>query len=229
MLIARRLRALVGRRRGDEGTSLVEVVVASTIGALALATVYSVMWGFTDDVSLATDLADAQRDTRPVMQALVIELRQATPASASAAGDPVETVSDTSIVFHSDRWDPNGPERITYSLESCASGLCDLRRTVLSADTSSVSPDWTYDDGDVVTDLVVADGVVDPAISGDALFAGVEYVSGSPVVTSTCDAPGGTACDFPLVAVDLKIDPNGLRDNPRVYEIYEEVRMRNAS
>ena len=60
---------------GDEGTSLVEVVVASTVGAIALAAVYSLMWGFTDDVALATDLANAQRDTRPVMQAIVIELR----------------------------------------------------------------------------------------------------------------------------------------------------------
>ncbi|MEO1063280.1 MAG: hypothetical protein AAFZ07_17840 [Actinomycetota bacterium] len=223
------LTRLRSRRRDDAGTSLVEVVVAATIGALALAAVYSVMWGFTDDVAVATDLANAQRDTRPVMQEIVIELRQAMPASSSAGGDPVEVLSTTSITFHSDRWDATGPERITYTLESCASGLCDLRRTVLSADTSSVSPDWTYDDGDVVVDFVVAEGVVDPATSGEALFAGVEYVSGSPVVTSTCDAPGGTACDFPLVAVDLKIDPNGLRDNPRVYEIYEEVRMRNAS
>lgn len=203
--------------------------MASTVGAIALAAVYSLMWGFTDDVAVATDLANAQRDTRPVMQAIVIELRQATPGSPGAAGDPVETMSGTSITFHSDRWDPTGPERITYALESCASGLCDLRRTVLSADTSAVEPDWTYADGDIVLDFVVADGVVDPATSGSALFAGVEYVSGGPVITSSCDAPGGTACDFPLVAVDLKIDPNGLRDNPRVYEIYEEVRMRNAS
>ena len=228
MLSPQRLRRRLGRR-GDEGTSLVEVVVASTVGAIALAAVYSLMWGFTDDVSLATDLADAQRDTRPVIQAIVIELRQATPGSASAAGDPVETLTGTSVTFHTDRWDPVGPERVTYTLESCASGLCELRRTVLSADTSSSAPDWTYDDGDVVLDFVVAEGVVDPATSGAPLFAGVEYVSGSPVLTTTCDAPGGTACDFPLVAVDLKIDPNGLRDNPRVYEIYEEVRMRNAS
>ena len=228
MLSPRRIRSRLGRH-GDEGTSLVEVVVASTVGAIALAAVYSLMWGFTDDVSVATDLANAQRDTRPVIQSIVIELRQATPASASAAGDPVETVSNTSITFHTDRWDPTGPERITYALESCGAGLCDLRRTVLSADTSSSAPDWTYDDGDVVRDEIVAEGVVDPATSGDPLFAGVEYVSGSPVVTTACDAPGGTACDFPLVAVDLKIDPNGLRDNPRVYEIYEEVRMRNAS
>jgi hypothetical protein len=104
-----------------------------------------------------------------------------------------------------------------------------MRRTVLSADTSSVDPDWTYDDGDVLRDDVVATGVVDPATSGNALFAGVTYVGGVQTVAASCDAPGGTPCDFPLVAVDLKIDPNGLRDNPRVYEIYEEVRMRNAS
>lgn len=229
MLKLRRPLRRVDSDRDDRGTSLVEVVVASTVGAIALAAVYSLMWGFTDDVSVATDLANAQRDTRPVIQNIVIELRQATPGSASAAGDPVETLSSTSMTFHSDRWDATGPEQITYSLESCASGLCDLRRRVLSADATATAPDWTYADGDVVLDFVVAEGVVDPATSGEALFSGVEYVAGSAVVTSTCDAPGGTACDFPLVAVDLKIDPNGLRDNPRVYEIYEEVRMRNAS
>ncbi|MEM9033513.1 MAG: hypothetical protein AAGA99_00210 [Actinomycetota bacterium] len=212
----------------DRGTTLVEVIVASTIGALALAATYTVFWGFTDDVAVATDLASAQRETRPVISAMVIELRQATPPNAAAGGNPVVALSTTSASFVTDRWDATGPELVTYQLESCSAGLCDLRQTVIAADTTAVEPEWTHDDATLVLDRIVARDVVDPASSGDALFAGVNYVAGAAVETASCDVSTGTACDFALVAVDLKIDPNGLRDNPRVYEVYEEVRMRNA-
>ena len=222
------LRSRDVRRDDDRGTSLVEVIVASAIGALCLAAVYTVMWGFTDDVSVASDLAAAQRDTRPVIQALVIELRQSEPQNASAGGNPVLALDTNAVAFVTDRWAAAGPELVTYRLESCAAGLCDLRRTVVAADTTSVEPQWTHGDLTLVVDTIVAENVVDPATSGDALFAGVSYPAGAAVTTASCDTAGGTQCDFDLVAVDLKIDPNGLRDNPRVYAIYEEVRMRNA-
>lgn len=214
--------------RDDTGTSLVEVVIAATVGTLALAATYAVMWGFIDDVSVANDGLQAARESRPVMQALVIELREATPPNAAAAGVPVVGLSNSSITFATDRWAPPGPELVTYSLENCVENLCDLRRTAIAADADSVAPEWSYDDGVVVINTVVASGIVDPDVSGQPLFAGLEYVNGVATTTSACEAGTATPCAFPLVSIGFQLDPNAQRDEFRPYQLVEEVRMRNA-
>jgi prepilin-type N-terminal cleavage/methylation domain-containing protein len=210
----------------DAGFTVVEMVVVVAILSMLSVAIYATLFGLLDNANFAESLAQAERDARPVMAGAVIELRQAEPPAASAEGEPVSYLADGEIVFYSDRRDDDGPEQIHYHLKNCVDGLCELHRTIVQAD-SGTGPNWTYASGTVLSETLLVDNVVDPSTSAVPLFAGVEYVDGTRTL-STCDRSSGVECDFSLVQVYLQIDPNAQAENPRVYEVFEEVRMRNA-
>ena len=82
---------------------------------------------------------------------MVVEVRQAVPPSEAATALPVLEMAWNKLVFFSDRLPLDGtPEKHTYELINCTNGnnggTCDLQRTVISADVSSVPPEFTFAD-----------------------------------------------------------------------------------
>ena len=71
--------------REDSGSSLVELVVVVAVLGLVFTAFYSSLFGFLRDTQFSEDLAQAERDTRPVIRQMVIELRQS-EAEDTAAG-----------------------------------------------------------------------------------------------------------------------------------------------
>lgn len=227
LTLSRTLHRLRRRRVADDtGTTLVEVVVASAVSAIMLSALYVTVWGFSDDVAVASDLADVGFEARPALSTLVIELRQASPAQATAT-NPVVALADDRIIFTSERVAASdGPERFEYTLENCADGLCELHRRVVAADVSSSEPNYTYGDDIALADDIVLFDVADPDAGGGALFAGVSYSGGSRITTAACGT--SPVCAFTSVAITLAVDPNPTRDELNHYVFTDEVRFRNV-
>lgn len=212
---------------GDSGSSLVELVVVVAVLGLVFSAFYTSLFGFLRDAKFSEDLAQVERDTRPVIRQLVIELRQAEPEATVANGQPVQALDPDSIVFYSDRYPYDGPERHEYSLANCVDSLCDLQLTIHAALASSSAPNWEYDTSETpVLSRTMLEGVVET----QPMFSGQRWsdVSSSFTTVTSCDRAVGSDCDFELVDIELHVDPNKHRDNPRVFEIVEQVRLRNA-
>ena len=88
---------------------------------------------------------------------------------------------------------------------------------------STSGPNWTYQTVPF-NDVVVLDRVV----GSNALFSGVKW-SGSPLRRTTVTSCGGaTACNFPIVAVDLKASPAGVSTIDGPFGVFVEVNLRNV-
>jgi type II secretory pathway pseudopilin PulG len=214
------------RGRGEIGMTAIELVVATSVLGLALAAFYTSFYGFFRDVGVQDQLTTAARSTRPVMRSLVIELRQAVTATDDT-NDPVVTeMAWDRITFHSDRdtRTPNlGPEKYSYQLINCSNNACQLRQQVTAPDSGS-GPNYTYT-GTPVTEIVLTNVVASASSSGGQpgpLFSARTPPTGT---TSSCSS---TTCDFPIVVIDLRMDPNLTQQAPRMFELHEEVRLRNA-
>ena len=228
------MRHMFARLHLDQrGLTLTELSVTVMVMGIALASLATLLNGFFGNVQTQLSLSDAEREVRPVIREMVVEVRQAVPPSEAATALPVLEMDWDKLVFFSDRLPLDGiPEKHTYELINCTNdpngGTCDLERTVVSADTSSVPPDFTFDDNTINRQEIVLTSVLaDPDIAIGPLFHGVEWV-GTPATRTTVTAcSAGTPCSFPLVVIDLRVDPS-IKENPGDYEIHEEVRLRNA-
>lgn len=219
--------------RDQRGLTLSEMTVTVMVMAIALGAFASLLLGFFDNVGVQLALSDAEREVRPVIREMVVEVRQAVPPSEAATAQPVLEMAWNKLVFHSDRLPLDGvPEKHIYELVNCTNGsdggICDLQRTVVEADVSSVPPTFTYVDNTVERQEIVLTSVLaDPYLTTGPLFHGVAWV-GSPAARTTvasCDPI--SRCMFPLVIIDLRVDPS-VNENPGNYEVHEEVRLRNA-
>lgn len=219
--------------RDERGLTLTELGVTVMVMGIALAALSAMLLGFFNDVEIQLSLSDAERDTRPVIRELVVELRQSVPPTEAGTALPLAELDWDKVVFYSDRLPLDGtPEKHIYELINCSDGTdggtCDLQRTVITADTDSVPPSFKYDNNTIDRqDIVLSRVLADPYLGTGPLFRGVEW-AGSPAVrteVASCDA--ASRCTFSLVVVDLRVDPS-IKDNPGVYEIHEEVRLRNA-
>ena len=209
---------------GDErGVTLVETMVAMLITSILLVAFYGFFFAFSDDVGRQERWARTLEATRPVMAELVLRLRQAVDVDGDGAiVDRLDSSwQDLELVFFSDRFDAEGPERFRYHLEGCADGRCDLVVSITTADPGS-GPDWTYTSvahTRTLLENVVADG-------SPPLFVGVTTgPSGSSTITS---CGGATPCDFERLRIVLRVDSDPLRAQSPIVELFEEVRFRNA-
>ncbi len=219
--------------RDQRGLTLTEMTVTVMVMGIALASLSALLAGFFNNVGTQLALSDAEREVRPIIREMVVEVRQAVPPSEAATALPVLEMAWNKLVFFSDRLPLDGiPEKHTYELVNCTNGnnggTCDLQRTVVLADGSSVPPTFTYSNNTVERQEIILTSVLaDPYLTSGPLYHGVVW-SGSPAVRTTvaaCDAV--SRCVFPLVVIDLRVDPS-VRENPGDYEIHEEVRLRNA-
>ena len=221
------------RDRRERGFSTLELSMTIAIMTMVLTAFYGAYNGFLRDVAFAEQLAEVERRSRPAINELTIELRQATAPNSAAAGQPVEVLSEDQIVFYSDRSNVDGPERITYERANCVDSVCELVKTIIFADGASRYPDFTYDvaGGPDVTQVVL-ERITEDVV----LFLGRQLTSAGVVDRSTCDrydslGLGASTCAFDQVVVSLAVVPRAADTSvaPRNFEVVEEVQLRNAS
>ncbi len=210
-------------RRGEDGFSLVEVTVAATITGIVVAAFLAMFLPFSRSVERERTRAEALASARAVMAELALELREAVPSDGvvvlrlDASWDRLE------LVFRSDRRsDTPGPEQYRYFLANCRGGRCDLMRSVTPADPGS-GPGWTFTRGTTVVHSVLSGVRTDGT---DPLFAGVSWRGGASRVVTRCGVPA--PCDFSLLRVRLRVDPDPVRGGVATVEIAGDVRFRNA-
>jgi Prokaryotic N-terminal methylation motif len=211
-------------RGGESGVTLVETMVAMLITTLVAAVFYTIFYQFSDDVLRQERRATTLEQVRPAVAGLIIELRQALDVDNDrAVVGTLDNDWDTlELVFYSDRFaDSDGPERLRYYLENCASGLCELMRDVTAADSGS-GPSWTYT-GSVATSQIAENVLTDGV---EPLFAGVSWRGGTLETTDQCGT--SPSCEFEVLRIRLRVDPEPGEDLP-VIEVYEDVRFRNAT
>lgn len=208
--------------RNESGISLVEVMVAGAMASIVATAFIVVFSSFSRNVALEESRAAALGEVQAAVANLTSELRQAIPL---ATGEPIVAVLDSAwssaeLIFYSDRADDApGPERYRYYLDACVDGRCNLMREVTVAD-APVAP-WAFT-GTPGTRLVVRNMLID----GDPLFRGVEWSTGAAVATTDCDAT--SPCDFSVVEIVIRVDPDPNFAAEAALHVRHEVRMRNA-
>jgi len=201
-------------------------ILGMVIGAF-----YGAYNGFLRDVAFAESLGDLERETRPVVNGLVIELRQATPPSSAANGQGVEFLDEAKIVFYADRRDVAGPEQITYERTNCVVGLCDLIMSIRFAEAGSAYPNFTYDNAGAADFTVTALRRIPETTR---IFQGIRLAGPTEIAVDSCDrldvlGNGATACQFDKVVLTIEVAPAGAGVRPRNYIVTESVQLRNAS
>ncbi|MCP3934236.1 MAG: hypothetical protein GY708_02565 [Actinomycetia bacterium] len=219
-------------RRAGSGFSTLELSMTVAIMSMVLAAFYGAYNGFLRDVAFAEQLAEVERRSRPAINEMLIELRQATPPNGAANGQPIEVLTEDRITFYSDRASADGPERITYEKVNCADGLCELQKSIIFATAGSEYPNWVHDiaGGPDVTLTVL------PRIPADVvLFVGKQINGGTVVDVAFCDrfdelGLGVVSCPLDNVLVEIEVVPRAADTSivPRNYEVIEEVQLRNA-
>jgi competence protein ComGC len=218
----RRLRALF---RGDGGFTLIEMAMTVLLTSITIISVTAVVTGLLDDVSRQASIAQVEGDTRPVLEGLVVELRQAKALDDLPSSRAIEELDWDRLVFYSDRVLPHpDPERYVYELTNCSDGtsggVCDLQETIYQPEDASTP----------FSQRIVLTGVIaDPDLASGPLFSGVEW-TGDPVVRTTvssCDSGiPAQRCNATLIVIDLRVQyPSSLGFEP--YPLHEEVRLRN--
>ncbi len=229
------MHTVIGRmrdRRSESGFSTLELSMTIAIMSMVLAAFYGAYNGFLRDVAFAEQLAEVERRSRPAINELLIELRQATPPNGASNGQPIEVLTDGRITFYSDRASAAGPERITYEKANCVDGLCELQKSIIFASAGSEYPNWVHDiaGGPDVTLMVL------PRIPEDVvLFVGRRVQGGVTVDVAVCDrfdelGGGVISCPLDNVLVEIEVVPRAADTSvvPRNYEVIEEVQLRNA-
>lgn len=244
-----RLRA---RLSSDSGISVPELMITTLIIGFVIAIVGGLMSGLLRDWHIQEALANVEEETRPVVREMLVQIRQSSPRGSGNGDNPVTELTWNKMVFYSDRLGDadDAPEQHVYELVNCtngaAGGLCDLQLTVTEPDDATLLSDWTYTGPplrvETLLDNVLAEPILDldanPSVWTEAevvesLFYMVRWdpvPSSDPVRTIIGECKDGTPqpCDGNLVVINMLIDPSVAKQFPSIFELYEEVRLRNA-
>ena len=222
----------------DQGMSITEVTVVSALVVMVMAIVMGLFSGFFNNVQFQYSLEAAERETRPVIRELIIQTRQSIARSNQIDIYPVASIDWDELSFYSDRLpynDGGAPELHKYELVNCSGGnnggTCDLRLSITPPDDPS-GPPWTYTGAPTTVRIELENVLADPSSVNvyGPLFEGTLW-AGDPlaqVIVASCAEGTAAPCNFALVGIHLKVDPSLIRDNPRIFEIEESVRLRNA-
>ncbi len=216
---------MIGRlRRDDRGFTLVELSLAMLMGALISGVMVGVIFSLSQNAADSGRTAELQSTVRSLVAEIVVEIRQARPATAN--GDAIESLDADTLVFYTDRAEFDGPERVVYERKDCSGGFCELWVSRYAA-TAGSDPNWTFGDTPFEESFLL--GLVR---NDTPLFRGVEW-AGTPkteTFVSSCDGTPGQPCDFPLVYMQVRANPaNTSTGADQVFEVVEEVRIRSAS
>jgi hypothetical protein len=218
-VIARLLRR-IGHREG--GYTVVELSLSMVLSSMIFASLVAVIYSFTQQAGDTTRSANLQQTSRELVADMVVELRQAVKVRPN--GHPIESLTAGTIVFYSDRLEPEGPERIVYERKDCADGICELWVSRYPA-VPGTGPWWTF------STVPMQTGMVLHRLPDDQpMFEGIDWVGEPPsrsIITS-CSA-SATECDFPLVRITFRSKPiNTSPGADFTLEVQEEVRLRNG-
>lgn len=239
-------------RRSERGVTLVELIITvaviSAVGVIVTGTAM-VLFNNTD---FQLDLERVEQETRPVLRELIIGLREANDPNDTTSVHPVAELDWDHLAFYSDvpplNCDPNAdpgpdtvlcteddenvriiPDLVLYELVNprLVNGdqTWDLQRTVVQPDDVGAAT-LTYTPASGTPRIILENVIADDGTGAwGPLFAGVDWTGGVRTVIDSCS---GSNCDFTLVQIRLHADPDTDQENPRVFEIFEEVRLRNA-
>jgi len=187
----------------DDGFTMVDVLVATSILGIVLALVFSALNGGVRQAADAQSRAQIEADVRTTTDAFVRDLRQA------YTGDPslnrIETMTATTITFYSpDRATPFHVRKISYRLSGT-----DLQRSITTSTDTDGFP-WVFGTaGGYATQL--------------------QYVRNSTLFTYR-DSDGSVTTDPTAVAVvdlSLTVDQDTTR-TPAAYASTTTVQIRGA-
>jgi hypothetical protein len=206
----------------ESGVTVTELMVAGAMASIIATAFLLIFSSFNRSVSLEEARATALREVQAGTSDLTVELRQAIPLSdgSFAVASLTSAWPSPELIFYSDRArEADGPERYRYYVGGCSGSVCDLMRDVTVADSGG--PPWTFT-GTPNSRRVVGNVLND----GDPLFQGAEWETGTEVLTSSC----GTSvdCNFSLVHLVLRIDPDPNTPAEEPLQVRHEVRLRNA-
>lgn len=217
--------------RSEDGFTMVEMIVATALLSAVMAMAMGVLASFMRSVEVQGSLLATERAVRPELDDLIRQVRQSEPQTAQPTDHPVTELAWNRLVITSERFPFDGaPERSTYELINCVSrpngNTCDLRRTTLSPDAGS-APNYTYSPGVDSRQRIVMERVV--ASAARPLFRGTRWTGSPPARTNVSTCSDATAlCAFTLLTLDLRVDPREQATDLRLYEVREEVRLRNV-
>lgn len=214
------MHALTRLRDEEDGTTLMEALVAALVTAATLAIAFGVIWGFLRHTHGQIALSEVESDSRVVLREMLIHMREATSPGGPAG--PVAEIAWDRVTVYADVAPSDGvADRVEYALINCDGTFCELEMTV----TPPVDPAATvlsYDNDDSVSETVLS-GVI--ATVGKPLFLGVNWDRDTSTLSnvSSCDP-----CSLGAIEIDLRVRPLESRVNPGTLRILEEVRLRNA-
>jgi Tfp pilus assembly protein PilW len=217
VLVMRRLRSTA---RPDRGFTLVELSVAGLLSTIVVTAVVLMFNSLSQNAADARQQAEIQAVTRDVADDMAAELRAAVPARPGDAA--VDSLSNGSLVFYTSRYGGVGPVKVVYERTNCSAGVCSLRERRYPV-VSGSGPNWQY------STTASLDSILLPRVAdGYAMFSGIKW-SGTPLARTTVSSCGGsTRCDFPLVAVDLRVVPPTTSKITTPFILYQEVELRNV-
>jgi hypothetical protein len=227
-------------------------MITTLIIGFVVLTVGGLMSGLLRDWHIQESLARVQEESRPVMREMLVQIRQSTPRGSGNGDNPVTELSWNTLRFYSDRLgdSDDAPEEHLYELVNCsngaAGGLCDLQLTITEPDDPGLISDWTYTGAPLRVETLLENILAEPPLDLDSdpaawtaaeveesLFYMVRWdpvPNSDPIRTIVGGCEDGTAapCDGNLVVISMLIDPSVVKQYPSIFELYEEVRLRNA-
>lgn len=202
------------------GFTLIELSVAGFLSTIVLSAVVLIFNSVSQNAADAGRRGDLQVQAREVVTELTSELRSAVAPRQGATA--IESLDASTVVFYSDRYDFEGPERFVYERTACNDGYCQLRVRRYAA-TPGTGPNWTHSTT-AFNDTILLEQVV----QANALFSGRDW-TGTPRQRVTVTSCGGaTKCGFPIVAVDLRAAVPGVTTIDGPFALFTEVNLRNA-
>jgi type II secretory pathway pseudopilin PulG len=129
--------------RGDQGTSLVEMLVTIIVVGLLTSAVALTVSRITHHTLLTKSRDFATEQAQVTMDRSSRYLRAAAPEGSGNPQTVFTLASDNHITFYSDLAQPNGPDLVDLNVTGPATGGT-LIETVTPADATSVPPTYTY-------------------------------------------------------------------------------------
>lgn len=129
--------------RGDEGTSLVELLVTMIVVGLLTSAVAISVQSITHHTLLTKSRDFATEQAQVTLDRASRYLRAAAPEGTGNPQTVFTLASDNHVTFYSDLGQPNGPDLVDLNVTGPSTGGT-LVETVTPADVASVAPTYTY-------------------------------------------------------------------------------------
>ena len=219
-------------RREDAGLTLSELLVVSLVTSIVGVILLGMMGSLFNNVGFQFALGDTQSEVRPELRSMIVRIRQAQAVGNVAADDPVGALSWDRLVIYIDTT-PGSTTAIEEELEMVeyvllptivngGTQLYRLEQRIYDPVNPTVRP-LNFAAVPAETTVLLEDVI---ASAAQPLFRGAFFdAAGVEQKVASC---AGINCNITQVELFLQVDPSLTTDNPRIYEIDEEVRLRNG-